>query len=167
MLRYEWILEKEHPTGFLNANKMPLKAHENALVFYKQLPTYLPIKTKGHKPVNSFTKRTSDGSNYGATKQGISGGGNTDRYPRSVLKFKYDTQQEALHPTQKPIEMMRYFIETYTNEGETVLDNCMGSGTTAVAALSCGRNFIGIERELKYVEIARKRLQSVQSVMNF
>ena len=88
MFRYEWIIEKTKGTGFLNAKKMPLKAHENVLIFYKKLPTYNPQKTTGHAHVHSYTKHNDDGSNYGVTKAGISGGGNTDRYPRDILKFK-------------------------------------------------------------------------------
>lgn len=167
MLRYEWIWEKTSATGHLNAKRMPLKAHENILVFYKSLPDYNPQMTTGHKPVNSYTKHQDDGSNYGKTKIGISGGGRTDRYPRSVICFPTDKQIEALHPTQKPIELFKYLIETYSNIGDTVLDNCIGSGTTAAAALSCGRNFIGIEKEWDYVQIARDRLEYVQPVINF
>lgn len=165
MLRYEWIWMKNNATGFLNANKMPLKAHENILVFYKSLPTYNPQKTHGHKPVNKYKKHSSDGSNYGKTIIGTEGGGQTDRYPVDVLYFPQDV--ERYHPTQKPVALFRYLIETYTNVGETILDNCIGSGTTAVAAISCGRNFIGIEKEKEYVEVASKRLQVIQPVMNF
>lgn len=165
MLRYEWIWIKSNATGFLNANKMPLKAHENILVFYKNLPTYNPQKTYGHKPVNRYKKHSSDGSNYGKTLIGTEGGGQTDRYPVDVLYFPRDN--ERYHPTQKPEKLFRYLIETYTNPGDTVLDNCIGSGTTAVAALSCSRNFIGIEKEMEYVKIAQQRLQTIQPVMNF
>lgn len=165
MFRYEWIWIKNNATGFLNANKMPLKAHENILVFYKSLPTYNPQKTHGHKPVNKYKKHSSDGSNYGKTIIGTEGGGQTDRYPVDVLHFPQDP--ERYHPTQKPAALFRYLIETYTEIGDTVLDNCIGSGTTAEAALSCGRNFIGIEKEIEYVEVARKRLQNVQPVIGF
>lgn len=163
MLRYEWIWIKSNPTGFLNANKMPLKAHENILVFYKNLPTFNPQKTHGHKPVNRYKKHSSDGSNYGKTVIGTEGGGQTDRYPVDLLYFPRDA--ERLHPTQKPEDLFRYLIKTYTNEGDTVLDNCIGSGTTAAAAISCGRNFIGIEKELDYVEVTNRRIQTVQAVI--
>ena len=93
LFRYEWIIEKTKATGHLNAKKMPMKAHENVLIFYKQLPTYNPQMTDGHAPVHSYTKHTTDGSNYGKTKIGISGGGSTKRYPRDVLKFPWDTQK--------------------------------------------------------------------------
>ena len=161
MLKYEWIWEKTSATGHLNAKKMPMKAHENILVFYKKLPTYNPQKTTGHTPVHSYTKHQDDGSNYGKTLIGISGGGSTERYPRSVQVFKTDKQKEALRPTQKPVDLLEYLIKTYTNEGETVLDNTMGSGSTGVAAVRTNRNFVGIELDDTYFEIANKRIKDV------
>ncbi|WP_429995770.1 DNA-methyltransferase [Metabacillus fastidiosus] len=163
MLRYEWVWIKSNGTGFLNANKMPLKVHENILVFYKKLPTYHPQKTYGHKPVNRYKKHSSDGSNYGKTMIGTEGGGNTDRYPVDALYFPRDI--ERYHPTQKPVALFEYLIKTYTNEGDIILDNCIGSGTTAVAAARLNRNFVGIEKESEYIEIAFKRLESVQTVL--
>ena len=161
MLRYEWIWEKTTATGHLNAKKMPMKAHENILVFYKKLPTYNPQKTTGHTPVHSYTKHQDDGSNYGKTVVGISGGGSTERYPRSVQRFKSDKQKCALHPTQKPVELLEYLIKTYTNEGDLVLDNCMGSGSTAVACLNTNRKFLGFELDENYFNIANKRLENI------
>ena len=161
MLRYEWIWEKTTATGHLNAKKMPMKAHENILVFYKKLPTYNPQKTTGHTPVHSYTKHQDDGSNYGKTAVGISGGGSTERYPRSVQRFKSDKQKCALHPTQKPVELLEYLIKTYTNEGDLVLDNCMGSGSTAVACLNTNRKFLGFELDENYFNIANKRLEKM------
>ena len=164
MLRYEWIWEKTQATGFLNANKMPLKAHENILVFYKKLPTYNPQKTQGHTPIHSYTKYISTQNNtelYGEMKKEISGGGETDRFPRSVQIFASDKQKEHLHPTQKPVALLEYLIKTYTNENETVLDNCMGSGSTGVACLNTNRNFIGIEKDEKYFNIAKKRIGKI------
>lgn len=156
--KYEWVIEKTKATGHLNAKKMPMKAHENVLIFYKKLPIYNPQMTEGHTPVHNYTKHTTDGSCYGATKVGISGGGSTQRYPRDVLKFKWDTQKSNLHPTQKPIEACEYFIKTYTNDNDVVFDGCMGSGTTGVAALNLGRKFIGMELDEKYFEIAKERI---------
>lgn len=158
LLRYEWIWEKTTATGFLNAKKMPMKAHENILVFYKKLPTYNPQKTNGHTPVHSYTKYQDDGNNYGKTEVGISGGGSTERYPRSVQVFKTDKQKEALHPTQKPVGLLEYLIKTYTNENDVVLDNCMGSGSTIVACISTNRRYIGIEKDEQYFEIAVNRV---------
>lgn len=161
MLRYEWIWEKTTATGHLNAKKMPMKAHENILVFYKKLPTYNPQKTTGHTPVHSYTKHQDDGSNYGKTAVGISGGGSTERYPRSVQIFKSDKQRCSLHPTQKPVELLEYLIKTYTNEGDLVLDNCIGSGSTAVACLNTNRKFLGFEVDENYFNIAKTRLENI------
>jgi len=163
LFRYEWIWEKTSATGFLNASKMPLKAHENILVFYKKLPTYNPIKTKGHKKVSRASHKTNckASSNYGKqihTKDYCS----DDRYPRSVLKFKSDKQIENSHPTQKPLELTKYLINTYSNEDDIILDNCMGSGTVPVAAIQTNRKYIGIEIESNYYEIAKDRIAKAQ-----
>lgn len=143
--RYNIIWKKTTPTGFLNAKRMPMRCHEDIMVFYKQLPIYNPQKTTGHTPVHSYTKHTTDGSNYGDTKLGISGGGSTERYPTSIWEFPTDKQKSALHPTQKPLALCRYAIRTYTNEGDTVLDNCCGSGTIPLAAKLEHRNYIGMD----------------------
>lgn len=161
LLRYEWIWEKPNATGFLNAKKMPMKAHENILVFYKKLPVYNPQKTSGHPPIHSFTRnieKSDINGLYGTMKKEIVGGGNTDRYPRSIQRFSSDTQKCKLHPTQKPVALLEYLIKTYTNEDETVLDNCMGSGSTGIACLRTNRNFIGIEKDGKYFDIACNRI---------
>lgn len=163
--RYEWVWEKTQATGHLNAKKMPLKAHENIMVFYKKLPTYNPQKTQGHKPINSYTKYVATQNNtdiYGEVKKEITGGGETDRYPRSVQIFSSDKQKDYLHPTQKPIALMEYLVKTYTNKGETVLDFTMGSGTTGVACKNLNRNFIGIELDENYFKIAEGRLNQKQ-----
>ena len=159
-LKYEWIWEKTTATGHLNAKKMPMKAHENILVFYNSLPTYNPQKTTGHKPANRCTKHRGDGSNYGKTKVGISGGGQTDRYPRSVQVFKTDKQKVSLHPTQKPVALLEYLINTYSNEGDTVLDFTMGSGSTGVACINTNRSFIGIELDDNYFNVAKDRIDN-------
>ena len=162
MFRYEWIWEKTSATGHLNAKKMPMKAHENILVFYKKLPTYYPQMTEGHEPVHSFKKRAEIQNNcelYNQTQKDIIGGGNTTRYPRDVLKFSSDKQKSHLHPTQKPLDLCRYMIRTYTNEGDVVLDNCMGSGTCGLAAIMENRRFVGIEKEEKYYYIAKERIE--------
>jgi DNA modification methylase len=157
-LKYEWIWEKDRASGHLNAKKQPMKAHENILVFYKQLGTYNPQKTTGHKPSNVSGKRLKETTNYGKFEQIISGG-QTDRYPRSVYKHNVVNSQHGIkHPTQKPVQLLEYLIKTYTNEGDTVLDNTMGSGTTGVACVNTNRNFIGMELDDKYFEIAEKRI---------
>ncbi|WP_188068992.1 DNA-methyltransferase [Brevibacillus brevis] len=166
MLRYEWIWEKTTPTGHLNANKMPMKAHENVLVFYKGLPTYNPQKTYGHvRKVSTAVHRRKCAKSSNYNDYELSSYDSTERFPRSVQVFASDKQREALHPTQKPVALFEYLIRTYTNEGDIVLDNCMGSGTTAVAAVRTGRNFIGFETESKYVEIADIRLESILAEM--
>lgn len=157
MLRYEWIWEKGNATGHLNAEKMPLKAHENALVFYGDLPTYNPQKTSGH-PRKTATKRKDVTTNYGKQSFEAISYDSTERYPRSVIFFSSDKQRSKLHPTQKPVDLMEYFIRTYTNPGNVVLDNCMGSGTTGVACLKTSRRFIGIELKPKFFAIAQQRL---------
>lgn len=159
MLRYEWVWEKTAATGHLNAKKMPMKAHENILVFYGKLPRYNAQKTEGHTPVNSYTKRNGDGECYGDTVE-VSGGGATDRYPRSVQVFSSDKQTNRLHPTQKPVALMEYLVKTYTYEGEIVLDFTMGSGTTGVAAKNLNRDFIGIEMDEAYFNIAKNRIEN-------
>lgn len=167
-LRYEWIWEKTQATGFLNAKRAPMKAHENVLVFYQSQPTYHVIKTTGHRPVNSYTKRAAVQNKttvYGAVKRDVSGGGETDRYPRSVITFSSDKQRNksngTIHPTQKPVALCEYLIKTYTNEGDVVLDNTMGSGTTCLAARNTGRRYIGIEKDEKYYQIAKQRVERV------
>jgi DNA modification methylase len=156
-LKYEWIWEKTNPTGHLNARKAPMKAHENILVFYKSLPTYNPQKTTGHKR-KTAKKANDESSSYGVQKFTPIIYDSIERYPRSVLKLSSDKQTSRLHPTQKPVALMEYLIRTYTNEGETVLDNCMGSGTTGVACVNTGRKFIGIEKDEEYFQIAKDRI---------
>jgi len=159
LFRYDWIWLKNKTSGFLNANKMPLRAHEHVLVFYKKLPIYNPQKTTGHKPVNSYTKHT-ESTNYGKTKLGFKGGGATDRYPTSILEFPVvnNDSKEKFHPTQKPVEMFEYLIKTYTNEGMIVLDNCAGSFTTAVACDNLNRNWICIEKEKEFCDWGSERI---------
>ena len=161
MLKYEWVWEKTQATGHLNAKKMPMKAHENILVFYKKLPTYNPQKTTGHKPMNSGVRRSSlKNENYNEiNKVDLPFGGDTDRYPRTVLEFKSDKQKNYLHPTQKPLSLIEYMIKTYTNEGDLILDNTCGSGTTGLGAKNLNRNYIMMEQDPKYYEIACKRVQ--------
>lgn len=161
LLRYEWIWEKTTATGHYNAHKMPMKAHENILVFYKKLPLYNPQKTKGHKPVNSYTKYLETQNNtdiYRKASKEIIGGGNTDRFPRDVLVFPSDKQTCNIHSTQKPVALLEYLIKTYTNENMVVLDNCMGSGSTLVASRNLNRICIGIEKDKEIYDLAKLRL---------
>lgn len=155
-LRYELIWHKTHPTGHLNAKKMPMKAHENILVFYNKLPTYNPQKTSGHVR-KVAVKRRDNTPIYGAQDFIELPYDSTERYPRSVLTFPSDKQRSTLHPTQKPLALIEWLIATYSNAGDTVLDNCMGSGTAGVACMNLGRMFIGIELDEHYYHIARTR----------
>lgn len=168
MFRYDIIWRKNKSTGFLNANRMPLRQHEEILVFYKKLPTYNPQKTNGHKKVNSFTKHTDDGTSYGKTKVGLKGGGQTDRHPTSVLDIKVmnNDDPQKFHPTQKPVELFEWLIKTYTSEGDIVLDNCMGSGTTAIACLLNNRRFVGFEIEHVYVHKALNWIEETLLTLN-
>lgn len=157
--RYEWIWEKSQGTGHLNANRMPMKVHENILVFYKRLPTYNPHKKSGCKPYRSFSKQKS--SNYGSYMpiETVSDG---TRFPVDIIHFSNVncTAEKPIHPTQKPVALCEYLIKTYSNEGETVLDNCMGSGTTGVACANVGREFIGMEKDEQYFQIAKERIEN-------
>jgi DNA modification methylase len=158
-LRYEWIWEKSNATGHLNANRAPLKAHENVLVFYGRQPPYNPIKTRGH------VRKTSKGggrpsSIYGEHSTLERNYDSTERFPRTVLRYPSDKQRSKLHRTQKPVALCEYLIRTYTQLGALVLDNCMGSGTTGVACLNTGRDFIGIEKDAAIFAAASERISS-------
>jgi DNA modification methylase len=168
LFRYEWIWEKNKATGHLNAEHMPLQQHENILVFYKSPPTYNPRMEIGFKPINYAVSRNTS-EVYGKVSDTVNRFGATDRFPKSVLHFPVvnNDDPKRIHPNQKPVELLQYFIETYTNTGDVVLDNCSGSGATAEACISCSRNFIAIEQSKQYVNKSRKRLQFVQPVMNF
>lgn len=148
-LKYEWIWEKTQPTGHLNAKKMPMKAHENILVFYKKLPTYNFQKTAGHarKVSSAKSKMTGKESELYNKHTKFTDYSSTERYPRSVLKFASDKQKEALHSTQKPIALLEYLIKTYSNEGDLILDNVAGSGSTGIAAFNLKRDCILIEQD--------------------
>lgn len=154
LLRYEWIWEKSFGTGHLNANKMPLKSHENILVFYKELPIYNPQFTYG-KPYKQLNGKSSS-DNYGKQIR-VETNNKGYRYPKSVLFF--ESEKNNFHPTQKPVSLCEYFIKTYTNEGDVVLDNCIGSGTTAIACLNTKRNFIGFENNQDYFDKAIERIK--------
>jgi len=155
-LKYEWIWKKESGTGFLNSKKAPLKNHENILVFYEKQPTYNPQMRTGFKPYVCKQGNTKS-KNYGEQTGAITKS-NGDRYPLTVIEFKRD--KEKIHPTQKPVGLMEYLIKTYTNEDDMVLDNCMGSGTTGVACKNLNRNFIGIELNKDYFQMAEKRINN-------
>lgn len=151
MFRYDLIWDKRLITGFLNAKRMPLRQHEQIAVFYKKMPTYNPQFTEGiplHSKGKSYLEKEMKNQNYGlyeATDD--SRAGTTQKYPKSILSFQKPHPSNARHRTAKPIELLEWLIQTYTNPGDTVLDNCMGSGSTGVACVNTGRNFVGIEKD--------------------
>jgi len=164
LFKYDWCWKKPRGTGHLNANKQPLRDKEDILVFYKRQPTYNPQYTRG-EPYTSKGGKKSRVSKKGETPYGrfmigreFSNDNNGFRYPKQVLEFGV-VERNTLHPTQKPVALFEYLIKTYTLPGEVVLDNCIGSGTTAIACINTGRNFIGIEIDEKYVKIARERIK--------
>lgn len=153
--RYDWIWEKQTPTGFLDARRKPMKSHETISIFSKKPAPYYP---QGLVPVHVPAKGKKGGQIYGK----CIGDGYIQKegnFPRSVLKFK---KYRGDHPTQKPVKLLEYLIMTYSKEGDTVLDFTMGSGSTGVAAKNTGRNFIGIELNEEYFEIAKRRINNVQ-----
>lgn len=155
LYRYELIWQKEQGTDFLNANRKPLKAHEKIQIFYKKQPVYNKQLTEGkpYRAVNGGKKSTDC---YGNFKMGYFKSMGDKRNPITVLKFN---RERGLHPTQKPVALLEYLVKTYTNEGDTVLDNCMGSGTTGVACANTGRRFIGIEKDDHWFEVGRDRIE--------
>ena len=140
----------------MNAKVMPLKSHENILVFYRKKPTYNPQMWYS-TPYSGFSSNVSKiGEVYGSQQSKHRDNPEGSRYPKTILKYK---QEKGLHPTQKPVGLMEYLIKTYTNEDEIVLDNTMGSGTTGVACMNTNRKFIGIESDKKYFDIAKERIK--------
>ena len=163
MFRYEWICEKANATGFLNARRMPMKCHENVLVFYGKLPAYHPIMEHG-KPYRCGSK-DKNSSNYNSVKRTSSENTTGTRFPRDVLKVSWRSAfGKTLHPTQKPVSLCEYFIKTYSNKGDIILDPFIGSGTTAVAAVNTGRKYIGFEKEEEYFDIAQNRLEKLANI---
>lgn len=175
MWRYDIVWEKTQPTGFLNAKKMPLRAHEVICVFYQKLPTYNPMMRKAERNDIGRVRRNSGAAqqynefrkdDWTWTETG-------ERYPTDVVRFSNwngalfgNTEKTIKHPTAKPVPLLEYLIRTYTNPGETVLDCCMGSGSTGVAAVNTGRDFIGIELDQQYFQIAQERIERAQIKVN-
>lgn len=160
--RYDIIWDKILTTGFLNANRMPLRSHENIAVFYKKLPTYNPQFTEGkplHSKGTSYLKVDHKNQNYGEyDKTDDSRAGSTQKYPKSIISFQKPHPSKAVHRTEKSLELMEWLVKTYSNEGDLVLDNTMGSGTTGVASFLNKRKFIGIEKRLEDYIIAKNRI---------
>lgn len=160
--RYEWIWRKTQAKNHLNAKRQPLRAHENIEVFYKKPPVYNPQMTHGHKRkvcTQNYTRENTGASCYGREVRKTHYD-STDRYPVDVLTYSNGDQTKRYHTTQKPVELLEYLIRTYTNEGDTVLDNCMGGGSTGVACLRSGREFIGMEINPEIYRIAKERIEA-------
>jgi len=167
MFRYKWVWEKSKSTNFLNAKKQPLRKHEDVCVFYKKQPVYHPQMIEGEPYDKGIRKNQLSGS-YGDF-QPVHVHSDGKRYPTDIIYFKTaESEGKVFHPTQKPVELGRYFVRTYTNPGDIVLDNTSGSGSFLVAALLEGRNFIGIEKnenvalfkkeDVDYIQVSRQRL---------
>lgn len=160
--RYEWIWRKTQAKNHLNAKKQPLRAHENIEVFYKKPPVYNPQMTHGHKRkvcTRNYTRENTGASCYGREVRNDHYD-STDRYPVDVQTFSNGDQTKRYHVTQKPVDLLAYLIRTYTNEGDTVLDNCMGGGSTGIACLQTGRKFVGIEIDPDTFKIAKDRIEA-------
>ena len=163
LFRYDLVWDKQLTSGFLNAKRMPLRQHEQIAVFYKKLPTYNP-QFKHGKPLHSkgfsYKNKEHTNQNYGEFNMtDDSRAGSTEKYPTSILSFSKQHPSIAKHRTEKPVELLEYLIKTYTDGGETVLDNSMGSGSCGVACVNTGRKFIGIELDEGYFNIAKKRIE--------
>lgn len=161
LFKYDWIYQKTHPKGHLNAKKMPMRAHEHICIFYKKPPIYNPQKTYGHVrkvAKTNYVKRADGGSVYGAEVRNTDYD-STERYPLSVQVFSNGDMSQSIHPTQKPVSLFEYLIKTYTNPGAIVLDNCMGSGTTAIACIITDRNYIGFESDEAHYNTSIKRIR--------
>lgn len=164
MYRYDWVWNKIRGTGHLLAKKRPMMCTENISVFYKKMPVYNPQMRKRDKP--RMTINSGKGEVYGSNGKPYIGEVLNEKFPINLLTFsKSDMTKNNYHPTQKPTELLEYLIKTYSNENALVLDNCMGSGSTGVACINTNRNFIGIEKDKNYFEIAKKRIEEKQVIV--
>lgn len=164
--KYTLVWEKSKATGYLNSKKQPLRAHEDIVVFYNKQCTYNPQMTKG-EPYDKGTA-VRDTMAYGKQKKAVHVHNETGlRYPRSVQYFRTAEYEGKHHPTQKPVALFEWLIKTYTNVGDTIVDPCMGSGTTAVAAANTGRRFIGFEKDAQYFQVAKERLEKEFSQIQY
>lgn len=162
--RYSWVWNKKFAGNFVQASRMPLRVHEDVLVFAfgDKMPLYFPQKTMRETPIKKGGNKQSSAipirQTDAAAAFGAANKEYTDKHPTTILEFSVRDGERGIHPTQKPVTLMEYLIRTYTNEGETVMDNCMGSGTTGVACVNTGRKFIGIEQDVEYSAIADRRI---------
>ena len=156
MFKYELIWEKTKSTGFLDCSYRPMRSHENILIFYNAKPTYNPQKSKGEPWIRGRVKRPK--SCWGEQTEHYAENKTGERHPKSVI-LTANSNNNSLHPTQKPVALFEYLIKTYTNEGDTVIDNCAGSGTLSIACERLGRKWIMIEKEEKYCKISKQRIE--------
>ena len=160
MFKCTWVWNKTKATNYVKARQMPMKYHEDILIFGKNKLIYNPQMETGKPYVKKAVSVAKEGTVFVDTRKIGDININTGtRFPSSIIKISNDNHN-SLHPTQKPVPLLEYLIKTYTNEGDLVLDNCIGSGTTAIAAINTGRNWIGIEKEQKYYDIAKKRISA-------
>jgi DNA modification methylase len=159
--KYTWVWEKSKATGYLNAKRMPMRAHEDVCVFYRKPPVYNPRMRQGTPYNKGRAHRPTEV--YGSQVSTLVKNDTGLRYPRTVVYFKTaESEGKVLHPTQKPVELFKYLIETYSNEGDVILDSCIGVGTTALAAIQSDRHYIGIELDPKYVSITNHRIKELK-----
>lgn len=158
--RYSWIWRKTRPIGFLQSHHAPLRTYESLYVFYKHLPTYNPQMRYGFEPYKVDHKGNSSKNYHGHSPYASTSNG--ERYPIDVIDFS-NANNHTVHPTQKPVGLLEYIIKTYTNDGDLVLDNTMGSGSTGVAAVKNNRRFIGMEMNEEYFKIAKERIENIAS----
>lgn len=156
--KYCWYWEKNQGTNFFHARRMPIRKIEEICIFYNG--KYNPQMSEGHIPTNSSVGSSNGKTYHGSNKRNYKGG-STIRYPTNILKYKSVNNYERFHSAEKPVDLLEYLIRTYTNESELILDNCMGSGSTGIAAGNTGRNFIGMEMNENYYNMAEKRLSGV------
>lgn len=168
--RYNLVWDKDRPTGFLNANRMPMRIHEDICIFYRDMPVYNPQMTKAAPHARNHSRGSGNHVNknqcygqWGELRSTIS----DEKYPVSIIKIPKEHKTDTFHPTQKPVALLRYLIRTYTKSGGVILDCCMGSGTTAIAALMEHRHFIGNETDPGYYSRALKRIEEQKSVLSF
>lgn len=162
MWKYNIIWDKVLVSGFLNANKQPLRSHEELIVFYNKQPTYNPQKFKGKPNHSKGISKKNTNNNYGKFEIVDNREDLGDmKHPRSIWTFQKPHPSKMVHPTEKPLDCIEYIIKTYTNEGDLILDNCMGSGTTGVGCCKLNRQFIGIEKEEKYFDVSVSRICEV------
>lgn len=168
LFKYEMIWEKSKATNFLNVKHQPLKAHENILVFSKAASSYSKKTTMKYNPQMTdgkpYVSKTGDSQfKFHSMPSGFIHRNNGTRYPRSVVYFPVES---GLHPTQKPVRLFEYLIKTYTNPGDLVLDNCIGSGTTAIACINTNRKYIGFEMDSAYFKMAEDRIKDIYNKLN-